>query len=134
MQKRPVTLFTGQWTDLTFEEICKKAGNMGYDGLEIACWGDHMEPAKAVESSNYVMEKKEILDRYNLKCWALGAHLIGQCVGDLYDNRLDNFAPNSVKGKPKEIQKWAIQEMTRVAQAAKKMGCRVVTGFTGSPI
>jgi len=35
---RPVTLFTGQWADLPFEEVCKKAKAWGYDGLEIACW------------------------------------------------------------------------------------------------
>lgn len=33
---RPVTLFTGQWADLPFEEICRKAASWGYDGLEIA--------------------------------------------------------------------------------------------------
>ena len=44
---RPVTLFTGQWADLNFEEISQMAGNMGYDGLEIASWGDHLDLQKA---------------------------------------------------------------------------------------
>ncbi len=44
---RPVTLFTGQWADLPFEEVCKLAAGWGYDGLEIACWGDHFEVDRA---------------------------------------------------------------------------------------
>jgi sugar phosphate isomerase/epimerase len=134
MSKRPVTLFTGQWADLTFEEICKKASSWGYDGLEIACWGDHMEVRKAAGDPGYVQEKKEILKKYNLGCWSLGAHLAGQNVGDLYDKRNDTFAPGELAGKPEEIRKWATEEMKLTAQAAARMGCGVVTGFMGSPI
>ncbi|MCF7928340.1 MAG: sugar phosphate isomerase/epimerase [Spirochaetales bacterium] len=130
---RPVTLFTGQWADLPFEEICKKASSWGYEGLELACWGDHMEPEKA-QDDGYIQKKKEILKKYNLGCWALGAHLPGQCVGDLYDERLDAFAPSELAGKPEKIREWGISEMKLIAKAAKKMGTYVVTGFMGSPI
>jgi len=131
---RPVTLFTGQWADLPFEELCRKASEWGYDGLEIACWGDHMEVQKAAEDPGYVEEKKKTLEKYDLKCWALGAHLAGQCVGDSPDERLDVFVPDDVKGKPEEIRLWATGEMKYAAQAAKNMGCYVVNGFMGSPI
>ncbi|MBL7084225.1 MAG: sugar phosphate isomerase/epimerase [Candidatus Aminicenantes bacterium] len=131
---KPVTIFTGQWADLAFEEMCKKAGGWGYDGLEIACWGDHMEVHKAAKDPEYVKEKKQILEKYQLNCWALGAHLSGQCVGDRYDERLDEFAPDEVKGKPEELREWAIEEMKTTAKAAKNMGCSVVNGFMGSPI
>ncbi len=131
---RPVTLFTGQWADLPFEDICKKASTWGYDGLEIACWGDHMEVQKAAEDPGYVEEKKKTLEKHSLKCWALGSHLGGQCVGDRYDERLDVFVPDGIKGKPDEIRQWASEEMKYAAQAAKNMGCYVVNGFMGSPI
>ena len=131
---RPVTLFTGQWTDLPFEEICQKASRWEYDGLEIACWGDHLDVRRAAGDSRYVKERKRILEKYSLKCWALGAHLSGQCVGDLADERLDAFAPEEVKGNPEGIRRWAVKEMKSTARAAKKMGCSVVTGFMGSPI
>lgn len=131
---RPVTLFTGQWADLSFEEICKKASEWGYDGLEIACWGDHMVPEKGANDMGYINDKLEILKKYDLQCHALGAHLAGQCVGDDWDERLDAFAPDEVKGKPAEVRKWATQEMINTAKAAKNMGCYVVTGFLGSPI
>lgn len=131
---RLVTLFTGQWADLPFEEICKLASEMGYEGLEIACWGDHMDVLKASTDPDYIKEKLAILKKYNLKCWALGAHLAGQCVADLYDPRLDNFVPDRLKGKPEEIRVWATEEMILTAKAAKNLGCSIVTGFMGSPI
>lgn len=131
---RPVTLMTAQWGDMEFEEVCKRASEMGYDGLEITAWGQHLNPEKAATDMNYVRERKETLKKYGLQCWCIAAHVPGQCVGDKWDPRLDNFAPNKLAGKPEEIQKWAIQEMKYVAQAAKNMGVKVVSGFMGSPI
>jgi sugar phosphate isomerase/epimerase len=131
---RPVTLFTGQWADLPFETMCEKAAGFGYDGLEIACWGDHMDVRTAAADPAYCAKKKETLEKYNLKCWALGAHLSGQCVASLYDPRYDGFLPPAVKGKPEEMRSWAVEEMKCTARAAKNMGCGVVTGFVGSPI
>ena len=61
---RPVTLFTGQWADLTFEDICAKAASFGYEGLEIACWGDHMDVRRAATDMDYVQERKDILAKY----------------------------------------------------------------------
>jgi len=131
---KPITLFTGQWADLPFEEICRKAAAWGYEGLEIACWGGHMDVRRAATDAAYVKTRKQVLKKYGLRCWALGAHLAGQCVGDAYDPRHDGFAPDEVKGKPDEIRKWAVEEMKSTARAARAMGCSVVTGFMGSPI
>lgn len=50
---RPVTLFTGQWADLPFETLCAKAAEFGYDGLELACWGDHFDVEQAAKSDKY---------------------------------------------------------------------------------
>jgi sugar phosphate isomerase/epimerase len=131
---RPVTLFTGQWADLPFEEICKLAAEMGFEGLEIACWGDHLDVSRAAADPAYVAEKKRILAKYGLRCWALSNHLAGQCVGDTYDPRLDSFAPAACKGNPVAIREWAIREMKLTAHAARAMGVSVVTAFMGSPI
>lgn len=130
---RPITLFTGQWADLSMEDVCKVAKEMGYEGLEIATWGQ-IDVRKAAEDDGYVQNLKDTLEKYELGCWALGAHLAGQCVGDLWDKRLDGFAPAELAGKPDEIRAWAIEEMKYTARAAKAMGVSVVTGFMGSPI
>jgi sugar phosphate isomerase/epimerase len=50
---RPVTLFTGQWADLPLEDMCRKASDFGYQGLELACWGDHFEVNKAAADRSY---------------------------------------------------------------------------------
>ena len=84
---RPVTLFTGQWADLSSDDLMRKAREFGYDGLELACWGDHFEVNRAVNDSNYVSSKREALDRHGLQCHAIGAHLVGQAVCDRIDER-----------------------------------------------
>ncbi len=131
---RPITLFTGQWTDLSFQEIAELANELGYDGLEIACWGDHLKIDQAYSDEEYIKDRLQILKKNNLKCWALGTHIIGQCVGDLYDKRNDFFSPSELAGKPKDIKKWSIETMMKVPKIAKEMGCSIVTGFMGSPI
>jgi sugar phosphate isomerase/epimerase len=131
---RLVTLTTGQWADMDFEELCQKTSSWGYDGLELACWGKHLDAKRAVEDDEYCNYIKSTLEKYNLKCLALEAHIIGQCVGDYNDPRLNNFAPAELADKPDEIRAWAIETMKYCAKAAKKLGCYVVTGFTGSPI
>ena len=131
--KRPITITTGQFGDLPFEELCKLASSIGYEGLEIACHA-HLDVHKAVEDEQYVMWLKDTLAKNNLGCWALGAHLIGQCVGDNWDERLDNFAPAALSGQPEAIRAWAIDQMKTVARAAQKLGVHVVTCFMGSPI
>lgn len=134
---RPVTLFTGQWADLELEEMCKLAKQMGYEGLEIATWGQ-FNIRKAVEDEGYADKIKDTLKKYDLGCWAIGAHLTGQCVGDTlpyaYDPRLDGFAPSQYAGNPEKIQEWAIEEMKLTAKAASKLGVDTITCFMGSPI
>ena len=84
---RPVTLFTGQWADKPLEELCKMAGEFGYDGLELACWGDHFEVDKALSDDGYCARKRELLDRHDLKLFAISNHLVGQAVLDNIDMR-----------------------------------------------
>lgn len=130
---RPVTITTGQYGDLPFDRLCSIMSGIGYDGLEIACH-THLDAHRYLSDGAYRDSIQENLAKNNLKVWALGAHLAGQCVGDNWDPRLDNFAPTRLSGKPEEIRKWAIDEMMAVAQAAQMMGVHIVTGFTGSPI
>ena len=54
------TLFTGQWADLTLEEVAGLAAGWGYDGLEIAVSGEHLD-AWRWDDDDYVEERLEIL-------------------------------------------------------------------------
>ena len=131
---RPVTLFTGQWADLSLETLCKKAKAFGYDGLELACWGDHFEVDKADES--YCREKKALLDKYGLKLFAISTHLVGQAVSDRIDERHKSILPDYVwgDGDPEGVNQRAAEEVVKTGEAAARMGLKVVNGFTGSPI
>ena len=132
---RPVTLFTGQWADLPLATMCKKAAGLGYDGLELACWGDHMELDKALKEPDYCKKKKELLAKHGLKVWAISNHLSGQLTLDPNDDqRSDAFAPKECRGKAEAKREWAVEMQKKAARAAKKLGVGVVNGFTGSPI
>ena len=71
---RPVTLFTGQWADLPLEQMARMTKDFGYDGIELACWGDHFELERAVKEDGYCAAKREQLEKYDLQCHAISAH------------------------------------------------------------
>jgi len=133
---RPVTLFTGQWADLSLEEIAEKASRWGYDGLELGCWGDHFDVQRALNEPDYCKGRLDILDRFGLKVYAISNHLAGQAVCDLIDARHEHILPEHVwgDGNPVGIRSRAAQEMKDTARAAAKLGVSVVVGFTGSSI
>jgi len=132
---RPVTLFTGQWADLPLEELAKKAASWGYDGLELACWGDHFDPNKGAVDKKYCDKQLGILKKYNLKVFAISHHLAGQLVCDPNnDARSDGFAPADCAGDAEKKRAWAVETMKNCARAAKNLGIKVVNGFTGSSI
>ncbi len=131
---RPVTMFTGQWADLKLEELAKQMAEIGYDGLELACWGDHMDVFKAAEDLDYCKQQKAILEKYNLQLFAISNHLAGQLVCDLNDSRSDMFAPADCAGDAEKKRAWAVDAMKATAKAAKNLGVGVVNGFTGSSI
>lgn len=131
---RPVTLFTGQWADLSFEEMCDKAVSFGYDGLELACWGDHFEVEKADEA--YCKEKRAALDKKGLKVFAISSHLVGQAICDCIDARHKEILSDAIwgDGDPEGVRQRAAEEMIKTAKAARTFGVDVVNGFTGSSI
>jgi sugar phosphate isomerase/epimerase len=132
---RPVTLFTGQFADIPLETLCKKAKDWGYDGLELACWGDHVDVARAAKDIKYAKSRKEILAAHGLKLFAISHHLAGQLVCDPNnDERSDMFAPKECHGNAEKKRAWAVQTMKDAAVAAKNIGVKVVNGFTGSGI
>lgn len=133
---RPVTLFTGQWADLPLAELAPLAQRMGYDGLELACWGDHFNVQEALASSTYVQDKRDLLARHGLQCLAIGNHLVGQAVCDLIDERHQSILPAHVwgDGNPEGVRRRAATELQDTARAAAKFGVKTVTGFTGSSI
>lgn len=134
---RPITLFTGQWADLPLETLAKKAQTWGFDGLELACDADHFEIDKALVDKSYVQDKRNMLKKYNLDCFAINVSLVGQCVADRFiDERHRRMIPARIwgDGDPEGVRQRAAQEVMNAARAAASMGLKRVIGFTGSPI
>ncbi len=133
---RPVTLFTGQWADLPLSVLAEKVASWGYDGLELACWGDHFDVSRALSEDGYIQSRHDILAKHGLKCFAISTHLVGQCVCDPIDERHKGILPPHVwgDGEPEGVRQRAAQEVMNTARAAAKMGVKVVNGFTGSSV
>jgi len=145
---RPVTLFTGQWADLPLAQLAPLAKKMGYDGVELACWGDHFDVDQAASSKKYVAEKWQLLKDNGLNCHAVSSHLVGQAVCDNIDARHQAILPPDVwgNGDPEGVRRRAAKKLALTAKAARTFfdvkpgrGSRddfpvVVNGFTGSSI
>ena len=133
---RSVTLFTGQWADLPIVDMARKASEFGYDGIELACWGDHFEVDSAVNDDSYCADRRNLLESHGLDCFAISNHLAGQAVCDLIDARHEQILPPHVwgDGNPSGVNQRAAEEMKNTARAAQKFGVDVVNGFTGSSI
>jgi sugar phosphate isomerase/epimerase len=129
-------MFTGQWADLPLADLARKCKGFGYDGLELACWGDHFEVRKALEDSAYCAKKRELLEKNNMQVFAISAHLAGQAVLDNIDERHKAILPDYVwgDGDPAGVNSRAAEELKNTARAAQKLGVEVVNGFTGSSI
>jgi sugar phosphate isomerase/epimerase len=133
---RPVTLFTGQWADLPLEKLAPLAREMGYDGLELACWGDHFEVDRALSEDGYCKSRHDLLAKHGLKVFAISNHLVGQAVCDLIDERHKSILPERVwgEGDPERVRHRAAMDMKNTARAAAALGVTVVNGFTGSSV
>jgi sugar phosphate isomerase/epimerase len=130
------TLFTGQWADLPLEEVARLASSWGYDGLELACWGDHFEVDRALGEDGYLAGRHALLEKYGLRCWAISNHLVGQAVCDLIDERHRAILPDRIwqDGEAEGVRQRAAAEMADTARAAAAFGVDTVVGFTGSSI
>jgi sugar phosphate isomerase/epimerase len=133
---RPVILFSQQWTDLPLEELVQKAAEWGYQGLELACWGDHFEVQRALSEEGYCAKKVELLARADLSVPVLSCHRVSQAVCDFIDGRHQHLLPDYVwaDGEPTNVRQRASQEVMATARAAQELGVGVLSGFTGSSL
>lgn len=142
---RSVTLFTGQWADLSLADLAPLVREMGYDGVDLACWGDHFEVQRALHEPGYIEAKWKLLADHGLTCHAISSHLVGQAVCDRIDERHRAILSAEIygDGEPEGVRRRAAQEMMDTARAARKFfdarpdGAPervVVNGFTGSSI
>lgn len=133
---RPVTLCTGQWADLPLTQLVELAADMGFDGLELACWGDHFEVDRALDDPAYCAAHRQLLAKHGLNVWAISNHIVGQAVLDRIDSRHRSIQADAIwgDGDPAGINARAAAALANSARAAQRLGVSVVNGFTGSSI
>jgi sugar phosphate isomerase/epimerase len=145
---RPVTLFTGQWADLPLAKLLPLVKQMGYDGVELACWGDHFDVETAATSKKYVHSLWQQLADHGLTCYAVSNHLVGQAICDPIDERHKAILSPDVwgDGDPEGVRKRAARKLIQTAKAARAFFDAkprrktadefpvAVNGFTGSSI
>jgi sugar phosphate isomerase/epimerase len=121
----------------TTEKHASMAKRWGFDGLELACWGDHFEVDKALEDDGYVRRVRDILEQNQLQLFAISTHLVGQCVADaIIDERHKGIISPRIwgDGDAEGVRQRAAEEVKNTARAAAALGVKLVNGFTGSPI
>jgi sugar phosphate isomerase/epimerase len=133
---RPVILYSGSWSDLALEDFAQRSSDWGYQGLELCCWGDHLEVQRALAEADYCQKKIDLLSRHELTIGVLGGHRVGQAVCDHIDGRHERLVPDYVwgDGDPSGVRQRAAEEMAATIRVAQKLGVGVVSGFSGSSI
>lgn len=133
---RPILLFTGPWADLPLEEVAARAAEWGYGGLDLCCWGDHLEVQPAITRDDYTQSKFDLLRRLELDVPVISNHRVSQAICDRIDERHRDLVPDYVwgDGSPQGVQQRATEEMLATIRVAQKLGAGIVAGFTGSPI
>jgi sugar phosphate isomerase/epimerase len=133
---RPITLCTGQWADLPLTTLAPMAKEFGFDGLELACFGDHFEVDKALADPRYCDARRRTLQQHGLQVFSISNHLVGQAILDPVDARHKAILPAYVwgDGDPAGVNARAAEAMKDAARAARKLGVGIVNGFTGSSI
>ena len=133
---RPVLLFSGQWTHCPLEELAQKLNDWGYQGLELACQGDHFEVQRALSEDDYCQQKLDLLAKHDLQVPVLSNYRVGQAVCDRIEPRHQKILPDYVwgDGDPAGVNERAAAEMLATVQAAQKLGVTTLSAFTGSSI
>jgi sugar phosphate isomerase/epimerase len=119
----------------TLQNITRWAANLGYKGVQIPTFDRRLfDLDRAAESKDYCDEVKGTCAAAGVEITELSTHLQGQLVAvhPAYDAQFDAFAPEALRGKPRERQKWAVEQMKKAAVASRSLGLDVSVSFTGS--
>lgn len=119
----------------SLDTICQWAANLGYKGIQIPTWETRLiDLDLAATSQTYCDELKGKINSYGLQITELSTHLQGQLVAvhPAYDLMFDGFAPEELKGKPKERTEWAKIQVKNAGLASKRLGLSAHATFSGS--
>ncbi len=119
----------------SLENICQWVASLGYKAVQIPTWDARVfDVERAGESKDYCDEIQGIVRESGLEISELSTHLQGQLVAvhPAYDQMFDAFAPESLKGKPKDRTEWAKSQVLAAAKASRHLGIDVMASFSGA--
>jgi len=93
-----------------------------------------MDLEKAAESQDYCDELVGVCAEEGVLITELSTHLQGQLVAvhPAYNELFDAFAPENLRGKPKERQAWAVDQVKMAARASRRLGLSASVTFPGA--
>lgn len=119
----------------SLDNIAAWVASLGYRGIQVPSNDARcMDLDLAAESQDYCDELTGRMADLGLTITELSAHLQGQLVAvhPAYDEMFDAFAPAHLHGKPAERQQWAVDQMTKVAIASRRLGLKGCAAFPGA--
>jgi sugar phosphate isomerase/epimerase len=133
---RPILFFSGSRAELPLATLAQRVAEWGYQGLDLAARGDHLEVQRALSEDDYCSDLLASLNRLELSVPVVSCHHVSQAVCDAIDARHRALVPDYVwgDGDPVGVGQRAAEEVMATARAAQKLGASVLSGFAGSPI
>lgn len=119
----------------SLERIARWAASLGYKGMQVPTNDNRIfDLERAAQSQEYCDEVMAICASAGVVITELSTHLQGQLVAvhPAYDELFDNFAPDHLRGKPKERTQWAIEQLKWAAKASQRLGLNAHATFSGA--
>lgn len=119
----------------SLKSICEWMASKGYMGVQIPTWDSRcIDLKRAAASKDYCDEIKSVVEGYGMQITELSMHLQGQLVAvhPAYDRMFDGFAPEKLRGNPKERTAWAVEQLKLGAKASQNLGLNAQATFSGA--
>lgn len=119
----------------TLEGLASWASGLGYQGVQLPTWNPNLfDLARAAESQTYCDEISGVCREAGVRITELSTHLQGQLVAvhPMYDELFDAFAPAALRGRPRDRQSWAVEQLVLAARASQRLGLTAHATFSGA--
>ncbi|MDE1157137.1 MAG: sugar phosphate isomerase/epimerase [Neorhizobium sp.] len=118
----------------TLDNLAGWAASLGYKGIQIPTDPSLFDLEKAAASKTYCDDVKGRLLEAGVEITELSTHIQGQLVAvhPAYDEMFDGFAPADLRGKPKDRQAWAVNQLKYAAKASEHLGLKSHASFSGA--
>lgn len=118
----------------TLPNIARWAADLGYRGIQVPVDPRFIDLDRAAESKDYCDEIAGICREAGVEITELSTHMQGQLVAvhPAYAAQFDGFAPEALRGKPREQSEWAAGQVIKAARASRHLGLDVQVGFSGA--